>query len=80
MVTSSRVSLQPAQFWTCYATSKSALNYFISCIPLETSNVRCVAMTPGLVDTPLLGNAIHDGKLIIITRGLISLIYLSLKY
>ncbi|KAH7214377.1 hypothetical protein DER44DRAFT_739935 [Fusarium oxysporum] len=60
MVTSSRVSQQPAEYWTCYATTKSALNYFISCIPLETAKIRCVTMTPGAVDTDLMRNAMQE--------------------
>jgi len=62
IVTSSRVSQQPAEYWTCYATTKSALNYFISCIALETAKIRCVALTPGAVDTDLMRNAMQGGK------------------
>ncbi|TVY64743.1 putative oxidoreductase [Fusarium oxysporum f. sp. cubense] len=63
MVTSSRVSQQPAEYWTCYATTKSALNYFISRIPLETNKIRCVALTPGAVDTDLMRNAMQGEDL-----------------
>ncbi|KAF4439157.1 hypothetical protein FACUT_4339 [Fusarium acutatum] len=63
IVTSSRVSQKPAQYWTCYATTKSALSYFISCISLETAKIRCVALTPGAVDTDLMRNVMQGEDL-----------------
>lgn len=53
MVTSTRLSQKPCESWTCYGCTKSVINYLCSCIPLEDGRIRCVAITPGAVDTDM---------------------------
>lgn len=62
MMTSSRVSLAPTESWTCYASTKSAMNYVCSCLPLEEPRIKYVAITPGAVDTESMTNARNDSK------------------
>lgn len=62
MMTSSRVSLRPTESWTPYACSKSALNYFCSCIPLEEPRIKAISITPGAVDTDLQTEMRHNSE------------------
>lgn len=52
-MTSSGIAYAPTQAWTCYATTKSAVNYLCSCLALEDPRIRAVSITPGAVDTGL---------------------------
>ena len=53
LMTSSGVSLAPAESWTPYACTKSSLNYLVSCLPLEEPRIKAISITPGAVDTNL---------------------------
>ncbi|KIW19439.1 hypothetical protein PV08_00011 [Exophiala spinifera] len=63
MMTSTRVSQEPTDSWTCYATTKAALNYLCSCLPLEEPKIKYVAITPGAVDTDSQTASRLDGKI-----------------
>ncbi|KAH7013021.1 hypothetical protein EDB80DRAFT_680087 [Ilyonectria destructans] len=62
MVTLARLSQKPCESWACYACTKSVINYLCSCIPLEDSRIRCVAFTPGAVDTDMQPQMREEGK------------------
>ncbi|KAF4334035.1 hypothetical protein FBEOM_12164 [Fusarium beomiforme] len=62
MVTSSRLSQKPCESWSCYACTKAVLNYLCGCIPLEDSRIKCIAITPGAVDTEMQTQMREEGK------------------
>lgn len=63
LVTSTRLSQKPSESWACYSCTKAVLNYLCSCIPLEDPRLRCVAVTPGAVDTDMQAQMRNDGML-----------------
>ncbi|SCU94519.1 LAFA_0F22298g1_1 [Lachancea sp. 'fantastica'] len=50
---SSGASVKPYYAWDAYGASKAALNHFAMSIASEESNVRAVAVAPGVVDTQM---------------------------
>ncbi|EXJ53327.1 uncharacterized protein A1O5_13449 [Cladophialophora psammophila CBS 110553] len=60
LLTSTRVCLKPTESWTCYACTKSVLNYLCSCLPLEEPRIKALAISPGAVDTDSMAGARND--------------------
>ncbi|CEP62206.1 sepiapterin reductase family protein LALA0_S04e10242g [Lachancea lanzarotensis] len=50
---SSGASVKPYYAWGAYGASKAALNHFAMSLASEESNVRAVAVAPGVVDTQM---------------------------
>lgn len=63
IMTSTRVCLKPTESWTCYASTKSVLNYLCSCLPLEEPRIRALALSPGAVDTGAMVKARDDREM-----------------
>ncbi|KIW87268.1 uncharacterized protein Z519_12171 [Cladophialophora bantiana CBS 173.52] len=63
LLTSTRVCLKPTESWTCYACTKSVLNYLCSCLPLEEPRIKVLAISPGAVDTNSMAGARNDANL-----------------
>lgn len=50
---SSGASVKPYYAWGAYGSSKAALNHFAMTVAAETSEVRSIAIAPGVVDTQM---------------------------
>lgn len=50
---SSGASVKPYYGWGAYGSSKASLNHFAMTIAGESSNVRAIAVAPGVVDTQM---------------------------
>lgn len=59
---SSGAALRPIPGWGAYSSAKAALDHFTRILSIEETEVVCIGMRPGVVDTAMQIAIIRDGK------------------